>query len=58
MARDETLKRFLAAVQRMDNFFKGFTLEHIERAEHRSRRVGQGCSQENSATTECILSNN
>jgi hypothetical protein len=34
MARDETLERYLAAVQRMENFFKGFTVEHIERAKN------------------------
>jgi hypothetical protein len=32
MGRDGSLERFLAAVRRMDNFFKGFTVEHIERA--------------------------
>jgi hypothetical protein len=31
MARDETLERYLAIVRRMQNFFKGFTVEHIER---------------------------
>jgi hypothetical protein len=34
MARDETLERYLAAVRRMENFFKGFTVEHIERAKN------------------------
>jgi ribonuclease HI len=34
MARDETLERYLAAVRRMENFFKGFTIEHIERAKN------------------------
>jgi hypothetical protein len=33
-ARDETLERYLAAVRRMENFFKGFTMEHIERAKN------------------------
>jgi ribonuclease HI len=32
--RDKTLKRYLAAVQRMENFFKGFTMEYIERAKN------------------------
>jgi acetolactate synthase regulatory subunit len=34
MARDETLERYLAAVRRMENYFKGFTVEHIERAKN------------------------
>jgi hypothetical protein len=33
-ARDETLERYLAAVRRMEIFFKGFTVEHIERAKN------------------------
>jgi hypothetical protein len=31
---DETLERYLAAIRRMENFFKGFTVEHIERAKN------------------------
>jgi hypothetical protein len=31
---DETLERYLAVVRRMENFFKGFTMEHIERAKN------------------------
>jgi hypothetical protein len=31
MARDESLERYLVAVQRMENFFKGFIVEHIEK---------------------------
>jgi ribonuclease HI len=31
MARDKTLERYLVAVRRMENHFKGFTVEHIER---------------------------
>jgi hypothetical protein len=31
MARDETLERYLATAQRMENFFKGFIVEYIER---------------------------
>jgi hypothetical protein len=31
MARDVTLERYLAVVRRMDNYFKGFTIEYIER---------------------------
>jgi ribonuclease HI len=34
MARDETLERYIAAVQRMENFFKGFTVDHIERTKN------------------------
>jgi hypothetical protein len=30
MARDVTLERYLAVVRRMDNYFKGFTIEYIE----------------------------
>jgi hypothetical protein len=29
MARDETLERYLAIVQRMETFFKRFTVQHI-----------------------------
>jgi ribonuclease HI len=32
--RDKTLERYLAAVRRMEIFFKGFTVEHIERAKN------------------------
>jgi hypothetical protein len=34
MARDETLERYIATIRRMENFFKGFTVEHIERAKN------------------------
>jgi hypothetical protein len=34
MARDETPKRYLVVVRRMENFFKGFTVKHIERAKN------------------------
>jgi hypothetical protein len=34
MARDETIERYLAAVRRMENFFKGFAVEHVERAKN------------------------
>jgi acetolactate synthase regulatory subunit len=34
MARDETLERYLDVVRRMENFFKGFTVKHIERAKN------------------------
>jgi hypothetical protein len=38
MARDATLERYLVIVKRMENYFKGFTVEYIERAKkHRSR---------------------
>jgi hypothetical protein len=29
MARDETLERYLAAILRMENFFKGFIILYI-----------------------------
>jgi hypothetical protein len=32
MARDESLERYLAVICRMENHFKGFIVEHIERA--------------------------
>jgi hypothetical protein len=34
MARDATLERYLATVKRMENYFKGFTVEYIERAKN------------------------
>jgi ribonuclease HI len=34
MARDKTLERYLAVVHRMENHFKGFIVEHIERAKN------------------------
>jgi hypothetical protein len=34
MARDETLEKYLAAVRRIENHFKGFTVEHIERTKN------------------------
>jgi hypothetical protein len=34
IARDETLERYLAAVRMMEGFFKGFTIQHIERAKN------------------------
>jgi ribonuclease HI len=34
IARDEMLERYLAAVQKMERFFKGFTVQHIERAKN------------------------
>jgi ribonuclease HI len=34
MARDETLERYLSVVRRMENHFKGFTVEHIERTKN------------------------
>jgi hypothetical protein len=33
IARDETLERCLAAIRRMENHFKGFTVEHIKRTQ-------------------------
>jgi ribonuclease HI len=34
MARDKTLGTYLAAVRMMQNFFKGFIVEHIERVKN------------------------
>jgi ribonuclease HI len=34
MARDKILERYLDVIRRMENFFKGFTVEHIERAKN------------------------
>jgi ribonuclease HI len=34
MARDETLERYLVAIRRMENYFKDFTVKHIERAKN------------------------
>jgi hypothetical protein len=34
IARDETLERYLAAVQRMERFFKGFIVQYIERGKN------------------------
>jgi ribonuclease HI len=31
IARDITLERYLTLIQRMENYFKGFLVEHIER---------------------------
>jgi hypothetical protein len=34
MVRDPTLERYLATIKRMDNYFKGFIVEYIERAKN------------------------
>jgi ribonuclease HI len=34
MARDATLERYKATVRRMDNYFKGFTIEFVERTKN------------------------
>jgi ribonuclease HI len=34
MARDATLEKYLAAVRRMENYFKGLTIEYIERTKN------------------------
>jgi ribonuclease HI len=34
ITRDETLERYLAVIQRMESFFKGFTVQHIERTKN------------------------
>jgi ribonuclease HI len=31
---DKTLERYLAVIRRMEGFFKGFTVQHIERAKN------------------------
>jgi hypothetical protein len=35
LARDTTLEKYLAAIRRMDNYFKGFTVEYIERTKNK-----------------------
>jgi hypothetical protein len=39
MARDETLERYLPAVRRMENLFKEFTVEQIERTKNTEEDV-------------------
>jgi hypothetical protein len=34
IARDEMLERYLAAVQKIERFFKGFIVQHIERVKN------------------------
>jgi hypothetical protein len=34
MIRDATLERYLAVIRRMENCFKGFTVEYIERTKN------------------------
>jgi ribonuclease HI len=34
MARDATLERYLVAIRRMENYFKGFTVKYIERTKN------------------------
>jgi ribonuclease HI len=34
IARDATLERYLALVWMMENYFRGFSVEHIERAKN------------------------
>jgi hypothetical protein len=34
MARDATLERYLTIVKRMENYLKGFIVEHVKRAEN------------------------
>jgi hypothetical protein len=34
MVRDPTLERYLATIKRMENYFKGFIVEYIERAKN------------------------
>jgi hypothetical protein len=34
MARDATLERYLAVIRRIENYFKGFAVEYIERTKN------------------------
>jgi ribonuclease HI len=34
IAREPTLKRYLALIRRMEKYFEGFTMEHIERSKN------------------------
>jgi hypothetical protein len=34
MARDATLEKYLAIIRMMENYFKGFTVEYVERTKH------------------------
>jgi ribonuclease HI len=34
MARDTTLEKYLAIIRRTENYFMGFTIEHIERTKN------------------------
>jgi hypothetical protein len=34
IARDAMLDRYLALIQRMENYFRGFSVEHIERSKN------------------------
>jgi hypothetical protein len=34
IAREPTLERYLALVRRMENYFKGFTIEYIKRTKN------------------------
>jgi hypothetical protein len=34
IAKEETLERYLATIQRMERFFKGFTVQYRERAKN------------------------
>jgi hypothetical protein len=34
MARDATLERYLVAIRRMENYFKGFAVKYIERTKN------------------------
>jgi acetolactate synthase regulatory subunit len=47
ITRDETLERYLAVIRRMERFFKGFTVQYIERTKN---------SEADSDTPRCILS--
>jgi acetolactate synthase regulatory subunit len=47
ITRDETLERYLAVVRRMERFFKGFTVQYIERTKN---------SEADDGTPRCILS--
>jgi hypothetical protein len=34
MTRDATLERYLAIIRRMENYFKGFTIEYVDRTKN------------------------
>jgi hypothetical protein len=34
MAGDATLEKYLVIIRRMENYFKGFTVEYVERTKH------------------------
>jgi hypothetical protein len=49
-ARDATLERYLAIVRRMENYFKGFTVEYVERIKTQKQGYNRMCSSKPSKT--------